>query len=105
MINTSFKPKQVTRRLMSDLHERAADVIAHRFGLNEDAEQKTLEAIGEKYKITRERVRQIENAALASIRKADTFKAEQAAFDELKEIIHSLGAIVSEDELLNSISK
>ncbi len=105
MINTSFKPKQVTKRLMSDLHERAADVISNRFGLNEDAEQKTLEAIGDKYKITRERVRQIENAALASIRKADTFKAEQAAFDELKEIIHSLGAIVSEEELLNSISK
>ncbi|MFA5933670.1 MAG: HTH domain-containing protein, partial [Candidatus Paceibacterota bacterium] len=81
------------------------DVVSNRFGLTEDAERKTLEAIGEKYGITRERVRQIENAALASIKKGDAYKGDKASFDELKEIVKSLGAIVTEDELLSHISK
>ncbi len=105
MAQLPFKPKQVTKRILSPLQDRAFDVILNRFGLGDDAERKTLEAIGEKYGITRERVRQIENAALASIRKADSYKSEQATFDELKKIINELGAVVEEEELLNAISK
>lgn len=105
MANLSFKPKQVTKRILSPLQDRAFDVILNRFGLGDDAERKTLEAIGDKYGITRERVRQIENAALASIRKADSYKDEQATFDELKNIVSELGAVVEEEELLNHITK
>lgn len=105
MATITFKPKQVTKRMLSHLHERAHDVVSNRFGLNEDAERKTLEAIGEKYGITRERVRQIENAALAAIKKADAFKSEEAVFSELREIVSSLGSVVPEDELLSHISK
>ena len=49
----SFKPKQVTKKILSPLQDRANDVISHRFGLTEDGAKKTLEAIGEKYGITR----------------------------------------------------
>ena len=66
MPTLSFKPKQVTKRLLGNLHDRAHDVIIKRYGLGEDAQSKTLEAIGKKYGITRERVRQIKNAALVS---------------------------------------
>jgi len=106
MANTiTFKPKQVTKRMLSNLPDRAFEVVTNRFGLTDDAERKTLEAIGKKYGITRERVRQIENAALALIRKSSTFKDEKAVFEELKKLMHTLGAIVSEHELLNHISK
>lgn len=101
----SFKPKQITKKMLSNLPERAYEVVTNRFGLTDDAERKTLEAIGKKYGITRERVRQIENAALALIRKSSSFKDEKAVFEELKKLIHTLGAIVSEDELLEHISK
>ena len=90
---------------MSHLQDRAYDVVANRFGLTDDAEQKTLEAIGKKYGITRERVRQIENAALSIIRKSDAFKGEQETFGELKNIIQSLGSFISEEDLLNNLSK
>jgi len=105
MATISFKPKQVTKKITSNLQERARDVIMNRFGLNVDAERKTLEEIGKKYNITRERVRQIEDAALALIKKSSAYKEEQAIFDELKQLIHSLGSIVAESDLLSHISK
>ncbi len=103
--SVTFKPKQVTKRILSPLPERAYEVIVSRFGLDDVPERKTLEAIGGKYGITRERVRQIENAALTMIRKSDSYKNEKSVFDELKTIMHELGAIVSEEEFLNHISK
>ncbi len=101
----SFKPKQVTKKILSPLHDRAYDVIKNRFGLSDDLEHKTLEAIGQKYGITRERVRQIEHAALETVRKSEEYKAERAAFLELHDIIKELGSIVAEDELLGAVSK
>lgn len=105
MPTISFKPKKVTKRIMSHLQDRSGDVIMNRFGLNADGERKTLEEIGKKYNITRERVRQIENVAISLIKKSNAFKAEQAVFEELKKLIHSLGTIVAEHELLAHISK
>ena len=105
MSTISFKPKQVTKRITSHLQDRANDVIMNRFGLTGDAERKTLEEIGKKYNITRERVRQIEEATLAMIKKSEAYKTEQAAFDELKKVMNSLGSVVAEHELLGHISK
>jgi hypothetical protein len=77
----------------------------NRFGLNAEAERKTLEEIGKRYNITRERVRQIEEAAINLIKKSEAYREEQTVFEELKQIIHSLGSIVAERELLSHISK
>lgn len=101
----SFKPKQVTKRLLSNLQDRAYDIIVNRYGLTDNADTKTLEAIGKKYGITRERVRQIENAALAAIRKSDSFKSEHKTFGELKALMETGGAVVHEDDFLSFISK
>lgn len=105
MSTISFKPKQVTKKITSHLQDRASDVIMSRFGLNTEAERKTLEEIGKKYNITRERVRQIEYVALKSIKKSEAYKGEQAVFDELKKLIQSLGSIIAEEHLLNHIAK
>ena len=105
MPTISCKPKKVTKKITSHLQDRASDVIMHRFGLTADGARKTLEEIGKKYSITRERVRQIENVALALIKKSAAYKSEQASFDELKKLIHELGGVVSENDLLNHVSK
>ena len=105
MSTLSFKPKQVTKKITSHLQDRARDVIMNRFGLTADANKKTLEEIGKKYNITRERVRQIEDVALTLIKKSEAYKKEQISFDELKTLIISLGSIVAEHELLSHISK
>ncbi len=105
MPTISFKPKKVTKKITSHLQDRASDVIMHRFGLTADGARKTLEEIGKKYNITRERVRQIENVAISLIKKSSAYKAEQATFDELKKLIHQLGSVVGEQDLLNHVSK
>ncbi len=103
--NLTFKPKNITKKLLGALPERARIVISKRYGLDKDGERMTLEAIGEQYSITRERVRQIEHAALQNIRKSAFFKQEKAVFAELSTVIHSLGGMLAEDDLLNSLSK
>jgi DNA-binding winged helix-turn-helix (wHTH) protein len=104
-VTIKFKPKQITKRLFEVLSDRAKEVIEKRYGLGEMAERMTLEAIGKKYGITRERVRQIENHSLAQIRKSKEYAKEKPAFDGLKEYIQTLGGIVSEEDLLNHVSK
>ena len=105
MASLSFKPKQVVKRLLTALPERARKVLISRYGLSGSSEQMTLEAIGKTYGITRERVRQIENYAFAAIRKSEAHKKEKNAFDELQGLLQTLGCIISEDECLRQISK
>ncbi len=100
-----FKPKNIVRRLLSSLPERSRIVLEARFGLGQDPERVTLESIGKRYDITRERVRQIENHALNSLKKSPAFAEAHAAFEELEQVIDSLGGIVCEDDLLNFMSK
>ena len=104
-ITLSFKPKEATRRLLSILTKRGTDVLASRYGLGPKAVRLTLDAIGKKYNITRERVRQIENHSVAAIRKSKVYKDSEPIFTELKEVILSLGGLVAEKDLLNHFSK
>jgi DNA-directed RNA polymerase delta subunit len=99
-----FKPKQVVKRLLSVLPDRARDVVVNRYGLGKKTDRMTLEAIGNLYGITRERVRQIENYAIVNIRKSDAYKSEKASFDELEGYLHGLGGVVVEDDLLSHLS-
>jgi hypothetical protein len=104
-ITVTFKPKEVTKKLLSVLTKRAQDVIVSRYGLGAKATRLTLDAIGKKYNITRERVRQIENHSLSAIRKSKSYEELQPIFIELKEVLVNLGGIVAERDLLSHFSK
>ena len=80
-------------------------MLIRRFGLGTDAERETLEAIGDRSSITRERVRQIEAAGLDAVRASKVFKEATSAFEEVAKYIHSLGAIVPEETLLSALGK
>lgn len=100
----SFKPKQVSKVLLSCLPERAQDIMRRRYGLDE-GEGETLEAIGKRYNITRERVRQIEEFSLRAIRKSSAFTTAQDIFSELKLALHEYGGIVHEREFLTHLDE
>jgi RNA polymerase primary sigma factor len=59
--------EKALRRAVDELPEREREIVKLRYGLNGDRDPKSLEAIGRKLGITRERVRQIEAAALESL--------------------------------------
>ncbi|MSU63101.1 MAG: RNA polymerase sigma factor RpoD/SigA [Pedosphaera sp.] len=66
-----LEEKTVTKMLqemVKTLDSREATILRYRFGLDGGAE-KTLEEVGEKFGVTRERVRQIQNIALNKLRK------------------------------------
>ncbi|HWH15980.1 MAG TPA: sigma factor-like helix-turn-helix DNA-binding protein [Candidatus Paceibacterota bacterium] len=100
----SFDTTALVKRLLAEVPERAREVLVLRFGLGAASRRETLEAIGERWSITRERVRQIEAAGIESIRNSKAFKEAQASFDELASHIESEGAIVPEDVLLNTLA-
>ncbi len=104
MAGITFKPKAVSKKLLTTLNPRTREIVVNRYGLEKE-NRMTLEAIGKTYDITRERVRQIENFALASIKKSKEYKEHSFVFDELRAIIKELGAVVSEDHLMRQISK
>jgi RNA polymerase primary sigma factor len=66
-----LEEKTVTRMLqemVKTLDPREATILRARFGLD-GGSQKTLEEVGQKFGVTRERVRQIQNIALKKLRK------------------------------------
>ncbi len=101
----SFKAKQVTKKLLSALPDRAKDVLEKRYGLGANEETSTLESIGQTYGITRERVRQIENYGITSIQKSEVYKEFEPVFQELQTVIESLGGgLIAEHVLLEEIT-
>lgn len=93
--------KKIVADMVSVLSDRQKDVIVKRFGLK-DGSRKTLESIGKDYKITRERVRQIENDAKATILKSKHIGKLDAFFSSLANHIEEHGGMRSEGQLLGS---
>jgi RNA polymerase primary sigma factor len=55
--------------LLEVLDDREKEIISQRFGFD-GGEQKTLEEIGRKFRVSRERIRQLQNDALSKLRRA-----------------------------------
>jgi hypothetical protein len=100
----SFDSASLVKKLLADVSERAREVLTLRFGLDGTGERETLEAIGERWGITRERVRQIEASGIEAVRNGKAFKAADAAFEELRTHVEALGAVVPEETLLAGLS-
>ena len=65
----------ILRLLIGEFLDREMKILTRRFGLDGE-EVQTLEEIGHRFGITRERIRQLQNGALAKLRKMlDQFEA------------------------------
>lgn len=62
------KVKAELNKTLEILDEREREIIENYFGINTDFEPMTLEAIGEKYGLTKERIRQIKEKAIRKLR-------------------------------------
>jgi len=61
--------RDAVSRCLQVLSERELEILRLRFGLDNESKEKTLEEVGEKLNVTRERIRQIQNSALAKLRR------------------------------------
>jgi RNA polymerase primary sigma factor len=55
-------------RILSVLDEREREIIECYFGVNIEGEPMTLETIGERFKLSKERIRQIKEKAIRKLR-------------------------------------
>lgn len=92
--------------LLKDASLRNRDIISRRFGLK-NGKKETLESIGRSYKITRERVRQIEEFALKHLSKAavdNTDVAVAVYVNWARDFISANGGITKEKDLFKAFS-
>jgi len=100
-----FRPQEITETLLKYLTNREKDVIRRRFGLSGNKKE-TLEKIGDSYKVTRERIRQIENISVKKLKKTKQFDDLVDPF--VKTIVSVLtkhGGIMNQDVLLGELLK
>ena len=71
------------RAMVSSLEPREAEILTLRYGLD-GGEERTLEAVGKKLRVTRERVRQLQYLALRQIRRQLQTHSRQRSWDEIK---------------------
>jgi hypothetical protein len=99
----TFSPVEIVAKLFGELPSREQDILHRRFGLHGKGNE-TLEQIGRGYNVTRERVRQIENAAIKHIKGLNYFS------DIIKPVevvvlaaLEKHGGIMAEDHLLDYV--
>jgi len=95
-----FKAQKIFQEIIERLPSRTSSIIEKRFGIR--GRVFTLQSIGDKYGITRERVRQIEKAALMSIRK-NFYKELSPFLDYLKTYIDKHGSLMEENSIVESL--
>ncbi|HTZ21802.1 MAG TPA: RNA polymerase sigma factor RpoD/SigA [Opitutaceae bacterium] len=70
--------------MVDSLEPREAEIIKLRFGL-EGHDELTLEEVGKRFRVTRERVRQLQNIALSKMRRAMAAKETQRSLEDIEE--------------------
>lgn len=83
---TNLNTNEIIKSLLSKLSKKERDIVSRRFGLK-DTERETLEAVGKLHNLTRERIRQIENATVKKLK-------------DLKDLKESLGELNSKTGLI-----
>ncbi len=86
------------------LTEKEVTVIKKRFALFGQPKQ-TLEKIGKHFKVTRERIRQIESIALSKLRRTVRTTRLDEVNEMAKGILRAHGGVMGEDELVSQVLK
>ncbi len=101
----SFSPKSAAKDLLAGLPERSRRVLTDRFGLSGNGERRTLDAIGQEYGITRERIRQIENHSISAVRDSEAYVTLTQSWESLKATVAELGSVLAEETILKELAK
>ncbi|MFA5995354.1 MAG: sigma factor-like helix-turn-helix DNA-binding protein [Patescibacteria group bacterium] len=98
-----FAPDEIISQLLRNITPKEADVLVRRHGLK-GSKKETLEAIGQAYHVTRERVRQIENLAIKKIKQnLKHLELIRPIEHVLTTVLDEHGGMMSETHLLEEL--
>ena len=93
---------KIIGKAFSGLKRKQRHVLKKRFGLN-NGEIKTLQEIGDSYGVTRERIRQIEKAAIKRLAKEVNYKHFSPISYMVVHELENAGGIMSEETLIKKL--
>ena len=93
---------EVLEDLFMVLSDKERQVVVERFGLD-GKNKRTLEFIGRKFSITRERVRQIENVALKKLQRVQPNTDLKVINELARHILNEAGGVMLEETLVSKI--
>ena len=96
-----FNPEQLAFEILSILKDRDKNILSLRYGLT-DQKRHTLDMIGKKFGLTRERVRQVEKEGLKILRSKAGEKAKKS-MDIVRKTISDHGGIFAEHALVDHL--
>ncbi len=99
----NFHPRDTLALLMKELTSKEEETLRSRFGLGAHRVQ-TLEEIGKRFAVTRERVRQIEEGAIQKLKHLKQFRTIIHDTDELiRQLLETHGGAMTEEGLLREL--
>ena len=99
------KVNSLINNLLKNLDDRKRDVLVKRFGLG-TKKAMTLQAVGDEYGVTRERIRQIESLALSDVRLAMKGNKEaEAVLNLVNKKISEMGGVAKQENLVLAAQK
>lgn len=99
----NFNPAETLAQLFRELTPKEEETIRARFGLG-DKPRQTLEEIGKRYAVTRERVRQIQDTAIKKMRASKKFRELAHTPEELiRQMLEAHGGAMTEERLLQEL--
>lgn len=102
-ISAIFLPREADK-IISAVSARSQKMLKMRYGIGEK-EARTLEEIGKKYGISRERVRQIINESIKKLKKSDVKNISKKLSDRIYFTIKDRNGIIREEEMFSIVSK
>lgn len=102
--NSTIKYERIVGQIADKVANlRSREIISLRYGLK-DGQRRTLEEIGQQYGITRERVRQVIENALADIKTPDSLNSLRPIFLKIDGFLNKQGNLAREERLLSELT-
>jgi len=96
--------KEIVKNLLSRLSKKERDIISRRFGLKKNKKE-TLETVGKLHNLTRERIRQIENATIKKINQLKDLEESVGSLkDKTGQLLKEHGGLMEKEYLFHVLN-
>jgi len=99
---SDFSPELIVLELLTALKEREREILGLRYGLTE-GNKHTLDAIGKRLSLTRERVRQVEKESVNKLKKQKFSDDHKKAMDIVEKVVYDHGGVFAERALVGHL--